>query len=234
MGLCNGGHKQCPWLLRCIASVFDSLMTPLTLDAPMTTTTETASHGAQPLTTAPALAVFPALDGGVLPASPAPEIYFYGINQAGELYRYGETAARPGPVAPAICGLPYDIKVVTMGAGSKFGPREYLELRMVAPQPGAQCWLRLPCWRANPQGDTKPFPIAARSLLSALLTVDVSATAVKLEAKKGSKGGTFIQVSLDPEGLQRIKADLIGPDRLDLEAAVDRLRVTLGLSPQFP
>lgn len=171
---------------------------------------------------------------GTLPASPAPEVHVYGVNRDSQLYRYGDSAARPGPTVEAICGLPFDLRVVTLGAGSGYGEREYLELRMLSPMPNAQCWLRLPCWRKKPAPDVKPFPWGARSLLSALLAIDVSTTAVKLEAIRGSKAGaTLIRVSLDAEGMQRVTADPIGPDREDLEGAVDRIRRSLGLPPQF-
>lgn len=181
-----------------------------------------------------ALTAFAVSPDGTLPASPQPEIHVYGVDKDSRLYRYGDSAAKPGPAVEAICGLPFDLRVVTLGANSRYGEREYLELRMLSPVPNTQCWLRLPCWRQNPAPNVKPFPWGARSLLSALLAIDVSAVAVKLEAIRGSReGATLIRVSLDAEGRQRVTADSIGPDREDFEGAVDRIRCALGLSPQF-
>lgn len=160
---------------------------------------------------------------GIAALSIRPVLRVFGISQGGEFYEYGDTPATPGPVVPALCGVITTIEVVSRGEASRYGLRDYLELRLATPDPAHQLLLRLPC----NQGQW-----SYRSLLGALEQLDLQATALKLEAVRG-RAATFIAVALDPEGLQRIKADAIGPDRSDLEISVNRLRAALGLPPQF-
>ena len=68
-------------------------------------------------------------------------------------------------------------------------------------------------------------------MLGALVTLDLQASAVKLEAKRGREA-TFFQVSRDHAGLDLVRSQCIGPDAADLRIAVDRLRRSLGLPPQ--
>lgn len=172
---------------------------------------------------------------GILPASPRPVVTTIGISQDGCFYQYGETAQTPGPIVPAL-GTPrlLDVQIVTRGKeGSRYGTRDYLEVRMAGETPERQYLLRLPCQGGKTRDGNFTIQHAVRSLLGALTELDLQAVGVKLEPIRGREA-TFVQVSLDPEGQQRLVAPSIGPSRVDLEIAVDRCRASLGLPPQFP
>lgn len=178
------------------------------------------------------LAAFSSSDG-TLPASPDVETKVIGITKDGVLYFYGDTAAAPGSVVEAICGLILNIQLVTHGEQSRFGPRDYLDLRVQTPTPLLHYILRLPAKPSpNPTTGESQLPWSIRSLLAALTTLDLKDQAVKIETKRGHNA-TFIQVSLDPAGLHRITEPAIGPSRQDLEDAIDICRRSLGLEPQF-
>lgn len=170
------------------------------------------------------LAPFAANADGLLPPSPEPTIRLVGISQAGSLYFYGDNPAVPGPPVTALGGLIADLKVTSCGLHSRYGLRDYLDLRLQTAVPGLIHVLRLPCGGGQ---------WSYRSLLGALCTLALRDTAVKLEAKRG-RDATFIQVALDPDGLQRVVAPAIGASRADLEIAVNACRRSLGLDPQFP
>lgn len=161
---------------------------------------------------------------GILPSTPKPTVHTVGISLQGAFYLYGDSPAAPGPTVPAI-GTPriLEIAVAQRGANSRYGARAYLDVRMVGACPGEQFLLTLPCH--NKQW-------SYRSLLGALLTLDLPNTPLKLQPNPGREA-VFIQVYLDPEGEQQVIAPAIGPERADLEAAVDRCRINLGLAPQF-
>lgn len=151
---------------------------------------------------------------------------------AGRFYFYGDTRASAtafSPDANAFFGVVRDVRVAkcgnagSVGGTSWQGDRDHLELLLDTPNPLLRYLLRLPAYQGQ---------WSYRSLLGALQAVDLNAQAVKLEAKPGHTT-TFIQVFLDPEGLQQVKAEAIGPDAADLQIAVDRLRRSLNLPPQF-
>lgn len=160
---------------------------------------------------------------GILPASPTITYQSVGISQDGELYLYAETPGGERQQVPALAGLVVDIQVNTYGATSTYGARDYLDVSLAA-TPADIYVLRLPCHQGQ---------WSYRSLLGCLLDVDVSATAVKIEPRRGRET-TFLRVSLDPSGAEQVIADAIGPDRADLEIAVNRIRQNLDLEPQFP
>ena len=147
---------------------------------------------------------------GIVSASPRPETKVIGINRDGELYFYGETPSTPGDLVEAVCGLIVDVQVVERGQNSSYGPRNYLDVRIQAPDPTVNYLLRLPANNGQ---------YAYRSLLGALQQVRLHDTAVKIEPIHG-RVTTFLQVSLDPRGLDVVKAESIGPDEADLRAAV--------------
>ena len=166
---------------------------------------------------------------GILPASPEADYRCIGINQLGELYLYGPTPSEPGPIVPALMGLVCDCLITQHGeAGGRGGNnwqagRDHLTLRLLPPDPTVQNVLRLPAKRGQ---------WSYRSLLGALVTLDLQATAVKIEARRGREAN-FLRVSTDAAGLQVVTAPAIGPDRADLEIAVDRIRRNLGLDPLY-
>lgn len=168
--------------------------------------------------------ISPIPSDGILPPSPRREATPVGISQEGRFYLYGPTAAEPGPEIGALMGLITDVLVSSRGAEeSRYGTRDYLDVRIQAPDPAIQYLLALPAHLSQ---------WSYRTLLGALLMVDLSATALKLEPIRGREA-TFIQVSLDPHGHQRVTAEAIGPERADLEIAVNACRRLLNLEPQF-
>jgi hypothetical protein len=170
-----------------------------------------------------ALSVAPFPETGIVPASPPITYNSVGISQTGELYLYADTPNGERQQVPALAGLVVDLTVDTYGANSAYGARDYLSVHIAA-TPADIYVLRLPCHQGQ---------WSYRSLLGCLLDVDVSATAVKIEPKRGRET-TFLRVSLDPAGVEQVIADAIGPDRDDLEIAVNRVRQNLDLEPQFP
>lgn len=170
---------------------------------------------------------------GLLTSSPDIQTKVIGITKDGVLYFYGDTAATPGPEIEALGGLILDLQLTTHGENSKYGPRDYLDLRLQTPTPLLHYILRLPTKPyLNPNTGELQCPWSVRSLLGALTALDLQDTAVKIEAKRG-RDATFIQVSLDPHGEHRITEPSIGPSRQDLEEAIDTCRRSLGLEPQF-
>jgi hypothetical protein len=169
---------------------------------------------------------------GLVPATPPALLQLIGIDQSGGFYLYGDSG--PGQaVAAVIATRILDVTVLRRGATSRFGERDYLSILMASPMPNLQHALRLPCSGSRGADGSQVTQHSVRSLLGALITLDLSATAVKLQPKRGHTT-TFIEVLLHPTEYQPVIAPSIGPTRDDLEAAVDRCRVSLGLEPQFP
>jgi hypothetical protein len=165
-------------------------------------------------------------DEGIIAASDCePQFRVIGINQQGELYVYGPTPSTPGPAVPALMGLVCDISITQHGStGSRGGnsweaARDHLSLRLLPPSPTVHNVLRLPANRGQ---------WSYRSLLGALLTLDLRSTPVKIEVRRGREA-TFLRVATDAKGLNVVTAPAIGPTRDDLEIAVDRVRRNLGL-----
>lgn len=171
------------------------------------------------------------------PATPQRNYTTIGISAEGDLYVYGDTASKRGPVVPALLGLVIDIRISRLGSSSRYGERDYLELHLQGPIPGEVAILRLPCQGRTAQGSpTDQSTWAVRTLLGALLAVDLQELSVKLQAKRGNSAN-FIQVfPFDSFGneLPEVRSDALPPDRSGLEAAVDAIRAALGLPPQFP
>lgn len=160
---------------------------------------------------------------GIVPASPSLAYKAVGISPDGELYIYADTPDGERQQVPALAGVVVDVAVNTYGANSEYGARDYLDVSVAASAFDIYT-LRLPCHASQ---------WSYRSLLGSLLALDLPAQAVKIEPKRGNRT-TFIRVSLDPDGIEQVMAESIGPDRDDLEIAVNHCRRSLGLDPQFP
>jgi hypothetical protein len=188
-----------------------------------------------PSVTSSALALSPDAPSWIVPATPSIEYTTVGINRDGDLYIYGSTASSPGPLVPAVRGCLAGIQISTHGSGSRYGERDYLELLMIAATPGTGFVLRLPCGSTSSITGHWSNTWAVRSLLGALMELDLSATAVKLQTKRGREA-TFFQVyPHDPEGreLPEVRGTSIGPSRDDLEIAINRVRSLLGQPALF-
>lgn len=190
------------------------------------------------LITAPSSELGPTseLPAWVVPAAPEPEQTVVGINAEGKLYIYGETAQTPGPVVPAVYGCITNIAITQRGGGSRYGLRDYLDLRLLAPIPGTGFLLRLPCKGApHPTSGERRTPWSVRSLLGALFELDLTATAVKLQTRRGNETTFFRVIPHTPDGIElpELRAEAIGPSRHDLEIAVNRIRANLNLQPAF-
>jgi hypothetical protein len=169
---------------------------------------------------------------GLCLASPDIEVKTIGLDhETGQLYFYGDTRQSRQPLPEGVSGIfgaIVNVAVTQHGnAGGRGGNtweanRDHLTLRLQSPNPLLHYVLRLPAHNGQWH---------YRSLLGALLTLDLQASAVKLEAKRGREA-TFFQVSLDHAGLDLVRSQCIGPDAADLRIAVDRLRRSLGLPPQ--
>lgn len=168
------------------------------------------------------------LPAWAVPASPDTQATVVGISQLGELYVYGDSADKPGPIVPAIFGYVTSLGVSQHGASSKYGLRDYLDLYLLAPG-GDAVILRLPC---NSRPD---LPYSVRSLLAGLNAVDLPAQAVKLQARRGTDANFFRVIPFSPDGaeLPEVRNGLIGPSRHDLEISVNHLRQCLSLPPLF-
>lgn len=167
-----------------------------------------------------------AASDGILPASDSQPLYrLIGISQEGQFYHYGPTPDQPGEIVPALMGLVCDIAITRHGTpGSRGGnawdgSREHLSLRLLPPSPTVHNVLRMPAHRGQWH---------YRSLLGALLELDLRTTPIKVEPRAG-RATTFIQVATDVKGVNVVRAEPIGPDIEDLEAAVDKVRQGLGL-----
>lgn len=177
------------------------------------------------------------LPAWVVPATPEIDRTVVGIGPNGDLYIYGETPERPGPLVPAIVGVVSNVRVSQHGASSRYGLRDYLDLHLATPIDTMEVILRLPC-KANPQpgGGDPLIPWSVRSLLGALHAIDLPTTALKLQTRRGNAATFFRVLPFSSEGIEQpeIRAAAIGGSRDDLEIAVNHLRAQLELPPFFP
>jgi hypothetical protein len=170
------------------------------------------------------------------PATPERNYTTVGISADGLLYIYGDSASSPGPILPSVLGVVVDVQISQHGGASRYGVRDYLDLHLGTAIPGEFVVLRLPC-QAKPHLDTSELqtPWSVRSLVGALLLLDLQETAIKLQTKRGNTTTFFRVFPHSAEGIEQpeVRAESIGPAQGDLEIAVSRLRSQLGLPPQF-
>jgi hypothetical protein len=184
-------------------------------------------------------------DSGIRPATVLPKPLLIGISKSGDLYSYGDTPPKvsgpdPDRIHTAIIGAPYEIQLVERGAASEYGPRDYVELRLHQADPTTPYLLRVPAERNTPSGSINTQP--TRTLLGALLVIDdLTERILKFQTNKGDKTSFFQLYTAgagDPRFLRAatarpVKAQPIGPDRNDLEIAINSIRRSLFLEPQF-
>lgn len=175
------------------------------------------------------------IDAAIVPRPPSPELTFFGINQVGHLYVYGDTPATPKRTLQYHEGIAFtgirDCSVVHRAT------RDYLQLVLLAPIPNALYVLALPCGGVENRAGVLSTQWPVRSLLGGLVGcgVDLTATAGILTARRGTTAN-FIDLYLAPgigEEPQQVFAPAIDGDRNALEIAVNQVRRSLTLEPQF-
>lgn len=175
------------------------------------------------------------VEAAIVLRPPSPEITFFGINQVGHLYVYGDTPATPKRILQYHEGIAFmavrDCSVVHRAT------RDYLQLVLMAPIPNALYALCLPCGGTENRTGVISVQWPVRSLLGGLLGcgLDLNATAGILTARRGTTAN-FIDLYLAPglgEEPQQVFAPAIDGDRNALEIAVNAVRRALTLEPQF-
>lgn len=172
---------------------------------------------------------------GLAPRTVRPTLRRIGVTPTGDWYLYGATPADADrtPVEAVCTPRILEIAVVTRAkTSSRFGPRPYLDVTMIGETPAIRYVLSLPCAYTDQRSGARLTPHSVRSLLGALLTLELANTPLKLEPNRGN-AANFTNVYLDPEGLQQVRAKEIGDDECALQQAVDACRCKLGLPPQF-
>ncbi|MGA1641031.1 MAG: hypothetical protein ACO4AL_11850 [Steroidobacteraceae bacterium] len=200
-------------------------------------------------TTAITLAHHDPIEAAICPV-PRAETFFFGINQHGQIYAYGDSPEAPARVLQEAEGLRFGgvLECRISPRNTRLGERDYLDLRLLAPLPSITWVLSLPCHGSVKADGSISTQWSVRSLLGALVsesttTLDLRATAGILTARRGTGGASgfpanFIDLHLDtgvgPDGdYEIIYAKAIEGDRNSLEISVNQVRRALGLEPQF-
>lgn len=185
---------------------------------------------------------FDPLEAAVVPI-PRQETFFFGIDQLGRLYAYGRSYASPLRVLEEGSGLSF-VSILDCQINSRAN-RDYLDLRLQSPVPDYQFVLALPCQGSIKADGSVSTQWTVRSLLGALCKpgLDLHARPGIVTARRGTGGASglranfidlFLAVDDSPDGyLSQVYADSIGGDRNDLEIAVNHVRRSLDLEPQF-
>lgn len=169
----------------------------------------------------------------------------FGINQAGQLYEYGENYATPKRVLDgegeglAFLGI-HDLCVRQRG-GVK--DKSYLDLAVGSLHPYFVTVLSLPIFNSGNDRSSWPVRTLLGSLTVANEMLDMRAMAGTICARRGTKPNAngyvanfidlFVQGDPAGEAQARVASAAIDPDRHTLEITVDRLRRSLDFEPQF-
>jgi len=157
----------------------------------------------------------------------------FGIDIKGNFYPYD----RRDLVIPEIRGAITGLRLIQLAGNTDSGPRDYLEVRMIFNAPAKQFRLLLPA-------DERPVdrepghvstPNSIKSLLGALLVLDLTTQAVKLITSKGegrvkNRRPTFINVCVcgpDWESIAQVSAKNIGGSKADMVAAIAQINQSL-------
>ena len=186
---------------------------------------------------------FDPLEAALVPA-PKQETFWFGIDQQGHLYAYGEAYGSPRRVLDESTGLAFHALLDCQL--SKRAGREYLDLRLQSPVPNCVFMLALPC-QGSVKGDGSiSTQWSVRSLLGALCeaVLDLPDRPGILTARRGTGGASnykanfidlFLAATDEPDStFRQVFADAIDGDRNSLEIAVNQVRRALDLDPQFP
>lgn len=176
--------------------------------------------------------------------APRLETHFFGLNQRGQLYLYGDTPDKPRRVIDEASGLAFvsiqDCRVSLRANGQN----EYLDLTLQSATPNTLFVLALRSDGSKKSDGSVSTQWSVRSLLGALCSTDLDlqdragiVTARRGTGGNGSLPANFIDLFLEPTPgaeFQQVFADAIDGDRNSLEIAVNRVRRALNLEPQFP
>lgn len=183
---------------------------------------------------------FDPLEAAIVHA-PRQETFRFGINQAGQLYAYGESYNQPLRVLSDGTGLAF-MAVIDCQITQR-PKREYLELFLQSPVPNSICVLALPCQGSLKSDGTISTQWAVRTLLGALCdaSLDLHDRPGILTARRGTSefAANFVDLFLaandaPDSSYRQVFADAIDGDRNSLEIAVNQVRRALDLEPQFP
>jgi hypothetical protein len=157
----------------------------------------------------------------------------YGIDVRGNFYPYD----RRDLVIPEIRGAITGLRLIQLAGNTESGPRDYLEVRMIFNTPAKQFRLLLPA--DERPVDREPGQVSTsnsiKSLLGALLVLDLTTQAVKLIASKGegrvkNRKPTFINVCVcgpDWKSIAQVSAKNIGGSKADMVAAIAQINQSL-------
>lgn len=156
------------------------------------------------------------------PTASPPQPITVGINANAQFYPYDHQQV----ILPELRGAIVGLRLIQQGGNTNSGPRDYLEVNMISDVPVQLFRLRLPAQRPADGGTS--LPNSVRSLLGALLVLDLTAQAVKLTARKGGgrsndRKPTFINVcACGPnwESVSQVRAEPIGNTRSDMLQAI--------------
>lgn len=174
-------------------------------------------------------------------APPKPQAFTrLGLHQNGCFYQYGDSYDKPAHLYEPDDALLFDRILDIQIAHRK---REYLELDFLSE--GLLCRLCLPCGGITSElTGTFSVQLPVRSLLGALLTLDLSAVSGMLSARLGtpSRTGTkprWIDVFVNNilpglSGPCHVREPMIGPTHDDLLIAVEDCRALLHHPPSLP
>lgn len=169
------------------------------------------------------------------PSPPQPMTIGIDVNARFYLYDHQDV------IFPEIRGAVTGLRVIQLAGNTDSGPRDYLEVSMVSDVPTQQFRLLLPANERPVDGNSghASIPNSVRSLLGALLVLDLSAQAVKLTARKGegrvkNRRPTFINVCAcgpDWESIAQIRVEPIGHSKTDMVEAIAHINQTLQQVP---
>ena len=152
-----------------------------------------------------------------------------GIDVSARFYLYDHHDV----ILPEIRGAITALRLIQLAAGTDSGPRDYLEVSMISDVPTQPFRLLLPAQERPVDGNSghASIPNSVRSLLGALLVLDLTAQAVKLTARKGEgrakdRRPTFINVCAcgpDWESISQVRAEPIGHSKADILEAVAQI-----------
>jgi hypothetical protein len=175
----------------------------------------------------------PELPHWATPTPPPLQPMTIGIDPLANFYLYD----RKDVIFPEIRGAITALRLIQLAGNTESGPRDYLEVRMISGAPTQPFRLLLPA--DERPVDREPGKVSTsnsiKSLLGALLVLDLTTQAVKLITSKGegrvkNRKPTFINVCVcgpDWESIAQVRAENIGGSKADMVAAIAQINQSL-------